>query len=70
MRNVITKELSWQSNSNRCNVNVTESFIHKSNTNDVDQTAHLFNRFIVVVCIAVKSISQYHFVFYIISTNT
>ena len=42
---------------------MTESFNHKSNTNDVDQTAHLFNRFIVVVNIAVKGISQYHFVF-------
>ena len=29
---------------------MTESFNHKSNTNDVDQTAHLFNRFIVVAC--------------------
>ena len=42
---------------------VTEPLNHKSNTNDVGQTAHLFYRFIVVVCIAVKSISQYQFVF-------
>ena len=39
---------------------MTESLNHKCNTNDVDQTAQLFYRFIVVVC---KAISQYHFVF-------
>ena len=42
---------------------MTESLNHKSNNNDVDQTAHLFYRFIVAVCIAIKGISQYHFVF-------
>ena len=39
---------------------MTESLNHKSNTNDVDQTAQLFCRFIFVVCIDIKSISQYH----------
>ena len=43
-----------------CNVNVTESLNRKSNTNDVDQTAQLFCRFIFVVCTDIKSISQYH----------